>query len=267
MDQSCQKVLLVLTQLGIQTFTSSTLPTSFFPSRCQYQKLYTWSRLFVSTHLKIWYLHRSWNPNRPDVAKVILVLTYLVMPTRPRKLQLLIFVSGSELKLSYYYRTLTVKSLWFYSLHRLEFLHQDLHRKLFSLKNAFLFYNQLLYVQSIVPVPPWRKKTQCDCALCSFVFYNNIIYIMIILYSYYIILLLFIIFFIRLFGNRCDKSLVPFSTFLISQRLMPSICDAYSFWPLLQHSLVLQGNLQGSPAGIPNVWLQFFDAELVFFDV
>ena len=29
MDQSCQKVLLVMVQLGIQTFTSSTLPVSF----------------------------------------------------------------------------------------------------------------------------------------------------------------------------------------------------------------------------------------------
>ena len=29
MDQSCQKVLLVLTHLGIQTYTSSTLPISF----------------------------------------------------------------------------------------------------------------------------------------------------------------------------------------------------------------------------------------------
>ena len=29
MDQSCCNVLLVLTQLGIQTFTSSTLPISF----------------------------------------------------------------------------------------------------------------------------------------------------------------------------------------------------------------------------------------------
>ena len=78
--------------------------------------------MFVSKHLKILFLHRNWNLDRPELAKVILVETYLDIPTRPsRKLQLWIFISGSELTLSFYYRTLTVESLWFYSFYRLDF--------------------------------------------------------------------------------------------------------------------------------------------------
>ena len=91
--------------------------------------------------LQKWCLHRNWNLDRPEVAKVILIQTNLEIPTFPsRKLQLWILVSGSELTLSYYHRTLTLKNLCVYSLHWFEFFHQDLHRQLFSLKNAFLFF-------------------------------------------------------------------------------------------------------------------------------
>ena len=95
------------------------------------------------------------------MAKVIFIQTFLEIPTRHyRKLQLWILVSGSELTLSYYCRTVTNKNLWFHSLYWLEFFQQDLHRQVFFLKNAFLFWNQLLYVQSIISVPPWRKISQ-----------------------------------------------------------------------------------------------------------
>ena len=118
-------------------------------------------------HLKKWSLHWNWNPDRPDVAKVLLVHTYLEISTLdPRKLQLRILVSGFELTLSYHYRTFILKNLWFYSLPWLEFFYQDLHRQLVSLKNVFLFQNQILYVQSIISVPPWRKISLCDCASC-----------------------------------------------------------------------------------------------------
>ena len=43
MDQICQKVLLVLTQLGIQTFTSSTLALSF---------LFTKMSIAIASYLK-----------------------------------------------------------------------------------------------------------------------------------------------------------------------------------------------------------------------
>ena len=136
MHQSCQKVLLELTQLCIQSFTSSSLP--FFPSRCQSRYLFNWSKLFVFKNFKIWSLHRSWNPDRPEVAIVNLVETYPEIPTRPsRKLQLWILLSGSELMLSYHFMTLTMKIFWFYSLCWLEFFHQDLHPQLFSLENVF----------------------------------------------------------------------------------------------------------------------------------
>ena len=77
MNQSCKKVLLVLTQLGFQTFNTSTLPNSFFPSRYQTQWLYTWSRLLDFTYLNIWSLHRKWNPDWPEVATVILLFRHI----------------------------------------------------------------------------------------------------------------------------------------------------------------------------------------------
>ena len=74
------------------------------------------------------------------MAKVILVQTYLEIPTRPsRKLQLWILASGSELTLSYYYKTLTLNNLRFYSLHWLEFFHQDHHHQFFPSKMRSLF--------------------------------------------------------------------------------------------------------------------------------
>ena len=54
-----------------------------FPSKCQSRYLYNWSKLFISEHLKIWSLHRKWNPDRPQVTNVILVQTYLEISTRP----------------------------------------------------------------------------------------------------------------------------------------------------------------------------------------
>ena len=82
-----------------------------------------------------------------------------------RKLQLWILVPGSELTLSYYCKTVLLKNLWLCSLHWLEFFHQDLHRQVFSLKNVFSL-NQMLHVQSIIAVPLWRSRSQCDCASC-----------------------------------------------------------------------------------------------------
>ena len=83
-------------------------------SRCQSRKLYTCSNFFVSKHLKICYLHRNWNPDGPEVSKMILVLTHLEILICPsQKLQLWILSSGSELTLSYYCRTLKLKNLRF----------------------------------------------------------------------------------------------------------------------------------------------------------
>ena len=101
------------------------------------------------------------------MAKVLLVRTYLEVPTHPsQELQLWILISGSELPLSYYYQTLTMQNLWFYSLVWLKLFHYDPHRQLFSLKNGFLFQNQLFYVQSIIL---WLSDGKyCDCASCWF---------------------------------------------------------------------------------------------------
>ena len=67
-------------------------------------------------YLKIGSLYRNGNPDRSEVANVLLVQTYLEFLAHPsRKLQLWIFVSGSKLTLSYYYRTLTLKNLSFIS--------------------------------------------------------------------------------------------------------------------------------------------------------
>ena len=88
---------------------------------------------------KIWSLHRNWNPFCPKVAKVLLVQTYLEISIQIfQKPQLWILVSGSELTLSYYYRTLTLKKLSFWPLQWLEFFHQDLDNFFFS--KAALFY-------------------------------------------------------------------------------------------------------------------------------
>ena len=101
---------------------------------------YTWSALFVTKYRKIWSVHRNWNPDTPKVAKVLVFQTYLEIPTSPfRQLHLWIFVSGSELTISYCNKTLALNNLWSYSLHWLEFFHQNLHRQLFSIKNAFIF--------------------------------------------------------------------------------------------------------------------------------
>ena len=109
MNDSCQKVLLVLTQFGIQTFTSSTLPI-FFIKVSVSVIFFTWSKLFVSKHLKLWSLDRNWISDGSEVEKLILVQACFEVPTRPsRKLQLWILVPGSELTLSYYDRTLTLK--------------------------------------------------------------------------------------------------------------------------------------------------------------
>ena len=131
-DQSFQKVLLVLTHLGIETCIFSTPLISFFPLRSISRWLYTWSRLFVSKYSKIWSLHRKWNPDRPEMAKVLLIQKMFEIPTRPsQKLQLWILLLVSELPLPYYYRTVRVKNLWFCS--DIEFFYQVLHRQLFSL--------------------------------------------------------------------------------------------------------------------------------------
>ena len=39
--------------------------------------LFTWRKLFIFKHLKLLFLHRTWNADSPEVAKVILVQTYL----------------------------------------------------------------------------------------------------------------------------------------------------------------------------------------------
>ena len=135
-DRNCQKGLLVLTYLGIQTNAVSTLPTSFlFPSRFQ---SIVWSGLLVSKYPFIWPLFWNWNLNWTGVTKLLLVQTYLETPNHPsRKRQCWIVISSSELTLSCYYMTLTLKNLWFYSLNWFEFFHHALHWRLFRLKEGF----------------------------------------------------------------------------------------------------------------------------------
>ena len=48
-----------------------------------------------------------------------------------------ISVAGTEMTISYYYRTLKLSNCQFHSLHWLAFFHQHIHRQLISLKNAF----------------------------------------------------------------------------------------------------------------------------------
>ena len=114
--------------------------------------------MFVSKYLKIWWsLHRNGNPERPEVAKMIMIPTYLENPSRPSpKLLPWIFVSSSKLALSYCYRTLTLKILWCDSRHWFDFCNEDFHQQPLYL-NCFFFQilckNQLLYVQSISSVP------------------------------------------------------------------------------------------------------------------
>ena len=156
---------LILTHFGIPTYSSSVLPISFFPSRCQSRYLCTWSGLFIPKDLKVWSLHRNCNLDSLELAKELLVQTGPEIPTDSSgNPHLSIFVYIFELTLSYYYKTLTLKNLWVYFLHWLEFFHQDLHRQLLSLKNGFIFQNQMF--QSIILVPPWRKISQFDRASC-----------------------------------------------------------------------------------------------------
>ena len=99
----------------------------------------------VSKHIKLWSLHRT-GIRIGQKWQVILVQTYLGIPTRPpRKLQLWNLVSGSELTLSYYYRTLTLRNLWFCSSHWLEIFHQDLHRQLFLWRMHFFFKSKCMF--------------------------------------------------------------------------------------------------------------------------
>ena len=118
--------------------------------------------MFVSRHPKIWSLHQNWTLDRPEVVKLISVQAHLEIPNRPyRKLQLWILVSGLIWRFHTTTRltTLTLKNLWFYSLHWLEFFHQNLHRQLFF-SRIRLFKNEMLYVQSVNFVPPWQKISQ-----------------------------------------------------------------------------------------------------------
>ena len=71
---------------------------------------------------KNWSLCRIWNPDGPELAKVLLVQTNFETPNQPsRKICLWIFVSSSELTLSNYYMTLALGKLCFYFSDWLEF--------------------------------------------------------------------------------------------------------------------------------------------------
>ena len=86
---------------------------------------------------------------------VLLLQTYLEFLTHPSgKLQLKFFVSGSQMMLSYYYKTLTLNVLWFCSLHWLIISNQGLDRHFFSLKIGSHCQILMLYAQSIISAPP-----------------------------------------------------------------------------------------------------------------
>ena len=114
MDHICQKLLLVLTQICHQAFTSSTLTILLFSISVS---------LTTGLHLKqivqFWVFHKkistseveSWQARNGK--KISTDISQFL--TRPSgELQLWIPVSGSELTASYYYRTLTLKINWFF---------------------------------------------------------------------------------------------------------------------------------------------------------
>ena len=99
MDQKCQKLLLVVTCRDIQTHNSSALLASYFSQGVNRYAL-TWGELFVSKYHEIYSLRRCWNADWPKMAKVLVLLSYLDIPTDlSRELQIWFPVSKSELTL------------------------------------------------------------------------------------------------------------------------------------------------------------------------
>ena len=80
-DQNWQKLKLFLTCLEIQYPFSSVLPP-LFSLRHVNRKLFTWNRLFIPKNYEIGFLRRTWSPDWPNVAKFLLVLNYLDIPSR-----------------------------------------------------------------------------------------------------------------------------------------------------------------------------------------
>ena len=81
-DQNWQKVLLVLICLDNQSHVSSTLPPSISLQRLN-RYLFSWNRLFITKKHENCLLHWIWCPDWPNVAKILLVLNYLDIITRP----------------------------------------------------------------------------------------------------------------------------------------------------------------------------------------
>ena len=114
MDQNCLEMLLVLTHPGSRTYTFSNLLSQIFLSRCQSIGL-NLKRNVRFKHLETKFLHQSWNPGRPEVAKVLSPQTYLEVPSKlSRKLHPWILVSTHDVTLWYYYMTLTLINFCFF---------------------------------------------------------------------------------------------------------------------------------------------------------
>ena len=72
---------------------------------------------FQSIDFQFFSPHQNWNPDWPELTKVLLVETYLEILTHPsQKLQLWIPLPSIKLMLSYYYLILKLKNFWFHSL-------------------------------------------------------------------------------------------------------------------------------------------------------
>ena len=137
MDQSIQKVLLVLTQLGIQTFTSSTPPISFFSIKVsilivlylkRFVRFSASQSMISASEFESWWARFGKNDFSSDMSRN--------SNSSFSKTTAVNSCIKIQLTLSYYYRILTLKSLWFFPYFGL-FFHQDLHRQFFLSRMRF----------------------------------------------------------------------------------------------------------------------------------
>ena len=168
MDQSFQKILLVWTHLDFQTYTSSILFISFFFHHVVNldsvipEAFY----LFVSNYLKIWSLHRNWNPNTREEVKVLQFWHI-------SKFQLILLENSFESFINFWIDAFILLHDSYIEASLVLFLRlawilpSRSPSSTFVLSKMGFSCDQLLYVQSIISVPPWRKVSQCDCPSCK----------------------------------------------------------------------------------------------------
>ena len=161
MDQICPKVLLVLTQLGIQTSSSSTLPISFLSVKVSISVV-----LYLKQTVRFWVSQN-------------MISTSELESWEARSCKSNFSLDISPNSSSFFSKTTAVNScikFWIDGFILLPYSYSEeslvlfltLSRMLpsrfpsttFSLKKAFQFWIELLYVQSVISVPPWQKIAQ-----------------------------------------------------------------------------------------------------------